>query len=634
MTLSLLAQAVSLQGQVYRVSNCLIDEAIGSVPQVSFAVEMDANSGLPVPAIGMQFTVDQICDGLYSVMGEVTSVQRRRIPGGTQYRVTGMGEGRAAGERRWLGIVPAGPLGDSVRFLWQQVLQGVDLSLVPAAGPTLPDYPMAYASVSEFMDFVSNNTGWIWSLRNGVLRVFDPMVPGGNGWPLLPVSNTDFEANSLEITEGLDIINVARQQAWFTRRVTVTAPRFPIGCRSSVPLPNDLPKESEGWEFVGAQITHGDTVDGSDPQQVRITVDPDVAELSVGFWDWPRVTLVLEYRRLVWAEEIDHDSVDVYGFREGPPLPHDGAMGVQAAHDNLRTYLNGVSQPSIRLSGISLRADFRPGQQIQGVLPGLSGERRYLVKRIRRATSGTELQVQFEAETAGLVADPNLPPSTRPLGRSADGRGEMVRRLENLERGPLNPASRAGLIAAIVGPVPRPHAVAGGVAWGVTFTAVDPFRQHGEADTAVQWSVIAEGQTVVLNHGATQVPLLWTVEAQGVMPSLGQAGAFVNWEAEFAGSTLGLGTSAPAVTWAVQASGLPAQPEQSQIAAHVEWSVTASVEAVSVTQAVAAAPVMWTVQYAALNVPDPAGDGLIVEYDTGADIALAAGGLAVDPELD
>lgn len=484
MTLSLHTQTLTINGAAYRVNSTLIDEALGGVPEMSFNIEMDANPGAAVPVLDDEIVLTQVCDGSRTWRGRIESVTVSRANNYTIHRVRALGEERAAGLVRQLRTIDGGPMRDVIRDVWSRALPSVDLSELGTGGPALEPTVMTYTSLAEFMELVERQTGRVWTLRNNVLRVFHPANIAAR--PVKLVAQTDFEQGSINYETRMDAVNIARQQAWFRRTITVS-PALAVGirCYDSLPLPTGLPQEQDGWELEKAFADRGEASDvrgavqqsplfapfrfppwhnptqepspGTPLDEVEVRVTADMIELRPALkWSpTPRVQLI--YRKLAWVERRDQESISLYGPREGAPLPHDGDGGVEEAGRRLALYLEGHALPSVKLTGSLLRADVVPGNVLQATVPDV-GERTYLVRRVRRAVVGTELEVTVEAETVGVqAASASAAPPYR--GRQSLPIMEVLRRVENLERGPLNPRTPGGDLALQVGVLGETEAV-------------------------------------------------------------------------------------------------------------------------------------------------------------------------------
>lgn len=534
MTVSLLSQTVLIGGEQYQVSTTFVDAALGTIPQASFDVELDANDQRDPPALGDLVQITQDCDGSFVFAGEIREIRRRRATNYTIFSVTAFGEARVAGQARLLRTVDGGPLGTVVRSVWAEALPTVDLSLVGTGGPEVEPTVMTYTSVAEFMQTMERQTGWVWSLENNQLRIFDPTDLAAQ--PAVMLSQTDFARGTLSYNQTLSIVNVARQQAWFRRTVQVSADLY-VGarCYESIPTPRDLPSQSEGWEIEEARVIRGEAVDvgvqdqgdppvydpripwededfetpdpsaGTALEDVEVRVGTDQIDFDPALKWNPLPLVAITYRKLVWVELTDPVSIAEYGRREGSALPHDGEAGVPEARSRLRKHLESFAYPQINLVGEVLRADLRPGMVIQANLPDLFGERTYMIRRVRRAVVGTELEVQIEAETQGIQPlSASAPPVV--LSPTRNPTAEVVRRLENIERGPLNPRTPSGALAADVGPIGEDNEIAvTPVVW-----AASVFFQSIPSEESVttpwgSWQSLVEYESLV----QAQVDVAW-----------------------------------------------------------------------------------------------------------------------------
>lgn len=477
-------QSCTIGGVSYLVANSSVDISLNATMRMSFYIDLDVNSGRPMPTLGQIVSLSQTGTGgtVQTFEAIVNSVQIERAGNYTRWRVDALGLSEILAHRRILsawGRTNAKDLLSSAWFATGPHL-GMDLSMGVGLSGEIEEYSSAYDSLLDLATFAANSTGWVWLCYDDQFRFFDPLAeihPSA-------IERAQFAKGSLSLTlDGSAVFNVARQQAWEYTTVTFDQPIIPedvrrrafdtiqvVYCATRFTGPSNLNGTPfEAWEFVSGEVQQGTPVPENTPLG-EIEVGWSDEELSVStsvpLLAPPNSTLAFTmplriqatFRRLVWTEARHEESIDLYGVREAPVLPNDGGVDVPESLRRLQEFLLQRAYPPVSVSGAYLRTDILPGELREVVMPELGISRQCVVESVKRTYTkqGLSVDVSMRSITpAGVLA---ARPKPDPLP-------EAFKRIEKLERSPLNPASATGALWIGKAPISRVLAFQGGIEW-------------------------------------------------------------------------------------------------------------------------------------------------------------------------
>ena len=446
-------QRVYVGGAEIPVRGCAIEENINEAARISFVAEVDFEPAVAGITEGSSVRVEQDADGsIYAINGKVVTTKLERGSSFTTVRVDALGESDIAKQLRFLATYSEPrDVGELIREVWSTYgPAGVSVAAVPNGPRTIKEFNSTYDSLADMMNDMADLTGWVWRIDDGALQWFDPTTTTG---PALSQSAGDFSGSSIRLERGIsDVKNVAREYAIFT-----------INHELSIAKPNDT-----CWRFFELdQSTRGlDPADGFEllggPEiSVEFTSPNGNSESLDARIDFQNGLIVLDANKIVpfnsaglqglfaaefktqktqWVEREDAGSIAIYGRIEASPLDYDGAATVAAVEDRLDAYLANHAYAAVSFSAGLTRADVRAGERCSISLddPAFSGS--LMVTSVKRTMSGPDLQIDIDAV--------DIPSTGRPAARrTRNPLTETIRRIERLERLPVNPGSRRGKIA-------------------------------------------------------------------------------------------------------------------------------------------------------------------------------------------
>lgn len=517
MSLVPVSQQVIISGETYQVHSASIETSINSIQRIRFAVDFDANSGASPIGINQALEFRQNCDTLEIFRGIISKVSTERGVNYTRLRVEALGFAELAARRRVYGVIGPGPAHQLIQQLWSQFVPEVALDLPPSS-PNVEEIAPIYETVFEVTSAILSAAGLSWTLKDGVLRVFNPTTR-----PLSPqIVQTNFEAGTLIAEDDTTALyNAARMQAYRYITIDFTTPfiasrpgdqnptgrnfllvransgfgapliQIPIGPQSQNVngFPNACTRlftRGQGfnagslvegiplseWEFVSAVALRGGIVSGQrinrlEDIEFNYREQEGLLETSVNmrpFLSLFRAT----FRRLVWVERLRPDSILAYGVREAPTLPTREGTPVNEAIAELDNFLDQRSEPALNITGSFLRSDIEPGERRFVSLPdlGVSGE--FVVVSVRKTTSGDDLQTmitlsRISTPGAGRPARFAMPRiETPPLP-------EILRRITRVEARGADPGSLIGSALVSQGPIRASASFGGERAWSGEF---------------------------------------------------------------------------------------------------------------------------------------------------------------------
>lgn len=360
----------------------------------------------------------------------------------------------------------------------------------------IEEYASPYASVLDFLNFMTTTTGLVWVDEGEFIRIIDPSKKTEIG----DVVQKDFIAGSLRASRsGANVFNVARMQAYeyatvsFNEPISVrlnspesSTPSQPLSalvtpgidtspfCVSTFSGPSSINGLSyEMWDFVSGRVASGLVAEEPDFPSSLLEVKYDEQDRLVttsrplmrpikiaGIWIRPpssvreaiftsKIDIQVTFRRLTWIEVTNRPSIEAFGVREAPVLVNSGELDVVQGLEALNQFLSLRAFPPTDISGELLRADIHPGEIYDLDLPDLGITGNAIVERVWRTYSNGHFRIEatFRKMELSSIAAP-LSSSTsipiRPLNAKPDPLPELMKRLENIENARMDPRGFTG----------------------------------------------------------------------------------------------------------------------------------------------------------------------------------------------
>mgnify|MGYP006424652101 CR=1 FL=1 len=445
-------QRVFVGGVEIPVRGCAIDEGINEAARISFVAEVDLDPAAAGITEGGDVRVEQdVGASTYVIRGRIQRAKLQRGESYTYVKVDALGESDAAKHLRFLANY-SDPIDidQLITEVWtDHGPSSVSLGGVNTGAGQIKEFNSTYDSLADMMNDLADLTGWAWRIDNGVLQWFNPV---SNSGPALSQSTGDFTSNSINLERSIEQVkNVVREYAIFDERFELEYPVSDDTCWQYLELDQSTLglNPADGYELnVDPEITvdvlnttGSGSVDAKiDFENGLVIFDSNYVVFADGSGNQPKFVVKFKTRKTAWVEREDAGSIAIYGRLEASPLDYDGAATVAAVEDRLDAYLANHAFASVNFSADLTRADVRPGQKVTVTLndPTFSGN--LLITNVQRSMSGPDLQVSINAVDVTSTG-------RRAANRIRNPLVETIRRIERLERAPVNPGNPQGKIA-------------------------------------------------------------------------------------------------------------------------------------------------------------------------------------------